>query len=105
MSAKHTPGPWSVVRVHGELLGVGAAEHPHPGVTVNRMVCNTIFDGDDVPASQREADAHLLAASLKMRDALQAMLTDSYINHDPAVLRQAEAALRAARGEVTSDGE
>lgn len=46
------------------------------------------------------ADAHLIAAAPEMEAALEAVLADANIQHDPAVIQQAEDALRKARGET-----
>ena len=84
----HTPGPWKIVRIDGELVG-----SIYRGKT---RICAGIID-DIKLHSEAEANARLIAAAPEMLVALERILTEGLTEETRAV---AEEALRKAMGEA-----
>lgn len=109
MSAKFTPGPWSVSTGQANIGG-----HGHKCWLVGQKDGDVGYavvilpDEDDTPEArtEREATANLVAASPLLYEALEALHA---VQNGPPLIRdaivwqeamdKAEAALRAARGE------
>lgn len=89
----HTPGPWRIVRIDGELVG-----SIYRGKT---RICAWILD-DMKSQREAEANAHLIAAApemLAVLEKLSSLLVDGE-EYVPLELREElTTAIRKARGE------
>ena len=94
----HTPGPWRIVRIDGELVG-----SIFRGKT---RICAGIID-DIKLHSEAEANAHLIAAAPEMLEVLE-WLAEEFDRRDlgdgamfcDSDIEQVRAAIRKARGEM-----
>lgn len=70
MSAKHTPGPWEIVNGRGYLFVQANTPEGHPYEGASPKV--EIMSDEDYPT--KEADAHLIAASPELLEALKVLV-------------------------------
>ena len=64
---KHTPGPWEVKEIQGQIFVAGKPYEGHP--YFNRTTTVEIMSDEDYPT--KEADAHFIAAAPDMLEALK----------------------------------
>ena len=95
--SKHTPGPWRIVRARGASKAAinGAQIRTEAGLQIA-----SITHVADKPISQKEADAHLIAAAPEMYEALREFL-DEFTTSGPkrnAAIEKCRAAIAKAEG-------
>ena len=86
----HTPGPWKIVRIDGELVG---------SIYKSKIrICAGILD-DMKLQKEAEGNTYLIATAPEMLEALEALV--SMVNsgeYRQEILNRADAAIRKARG-------
>lgn len=99
--AKHTPGTWSYDPRNRLVCGAGADAHDLP------TICDVLDTSEGLEGDCPQADANgsLIASAPELLAALEAVLTlEPYLNADTfdgyaaGVMRQARAAVQAAKG-------
>ncbi|WP_303698627.1 hypothetical protein [Pseudomonas aeruginosa] len=102
---KHTPGPWGIERLHGEINVIscnerdGAAKDMGIVYVLARDVGGMIHGEQFDDRSEVEANARLMAAAPDLLEALQQAVTsmqDSGYPNDSLVIRAARQAITKA---------
>lgn len=106
MSAKHTPGPWSIEDPMGpEIISIVRGNDPQSWIDIAQI--GTVGEGgDDRRYLEHMANAHLIAAAPELLEALEtllgdyeAMLGDGVCMNPPQQAVIARAAIAKAKGE------
>jgi hypothetical protein len=92
MNTNFTPGPWTVLEVHGEIFVAAEPIEGHP--YFNRTRTTEIMSDEDYP--RKDADAALISAAPDLYKALDNMLNID-AGHNEIIA--ASIALAKARGE------